>query len=60
MNRIMPSFLQFATDRKTPDSVADAVKRAIKNRVYQEKIIKPDGSVNYLPGASAEEFPSKI
>lgn len=55
-----PRFLRIATDRKTPDSVADAVKRAIKNRVYQEKIIKPDGSVNYLPGASAEEFPSKI
>lgn len=55
-----PRFLRIATDRKTPDSVADAVKRAIKNRVYQEKIIKADGSVEYLSGASAEEFPSKI
>ena len=54
-----PRFLRIATDRKTPDSVSDAVKRAIKNRVYQEKIINPDGSVEYLPGASAEEFPSK-
>jgi len=55
-----PRFLRIASDRKTPDTVADAVKRAIKNRVYQEKIIKPDGSIEYLPGASAEEFPSKI
>jgi len=55
-----PRFLRIASDRKTPDTVADAVKRAIKNRVYQEKIIKPDGSIEYLSGASAEEFPSKI
>lgn len=55
-----PRFLNLAKDRKKPDSVQDAVKRAIKNRIYQEKAIEEDSSVTYFAGASAEEFPSKF
>ena len=46
------------TDRK-PQTMEEIEKQAMKDHVFQAKLIDKDGKVHYLPGKSGEEVGSK-
>jgi len=50
-----PRFLRIASERKTPDSVDEAVKRAKANGVLSEKKIDKDGETHYLEKKNLED-----
>lgn len=46
------------TDKK-PQTIDEVESQAIKDRIFQAKLIDKDGKIHYLPGASTEEVSSK-
>jgi len=50
-----PRFLRIASERKTPDSVDEVVKRAKANGVLSEKKIDKDGETHYLEKRNLED-----
>lgn len=52
-----PRYLEKSNEE--PDTVKDVEKKAIKNRLFQAKILKKSGSIVYLPGKTSVEIFSK-
>lgn len=46
------------TDKK-PQTIDEVEDQAIKDRVFQAKLVDESGKIHYLPGASGEEISSK-
>jgi len=55
-----PRFLRIASERKTPDSVDEAVKRAKVNGVLSEKKIDKDGETHYLEKRNLEDSLTEV
>lgn len=53
-----PRFLKELPGSVNPDTVSEVEKRAIRDGVFQAKVVTKD-KIYYLPGASGEEIPSK-